>query len=154
MLEALPFCEDTLLLLHELAGGHNKLAVVSSSGRTEVDPPLQRAGLSGCFQHVITCEDVENVKPHPEPYLLAARCLSARRPLVIEDSDSGAASAEAAGFDVLRVSGPKSMAAELRRHLASWPTKESASPCSAPLLMNGLRRLAEALDCLKRLELS
>jgi beta-phosphoglucomutase-like phosphatase (HAD superfamily) len=38
---------------------------------------------------------------------------------VIEDSDAGVASAKAAGFDVLRVSGADTVAAEVRAHLSS-----------------------------------
>ena len=42
-------------------------------------------------------------KPDPEPYLLAARRLGVNRPLVVEDSATGAASGRAAGFDVVIV---------------------------------------------------
>jgi HAD superfamily hydrolase (TIGR01509 family) len=53
-------------------------------------------------------------KPYPEPYLLAAARLKARRPLVVEDSDAGVASARAAGFDVIQVISPVQVA-ELTR---------------------------------------
>jgi beta-phosphoglucomutase-like phosphatase (HAD superfamily) len=45
--------------------------------------------------------------------------MGARTPLVIEDSDAGVASAQAAGFDLVRVTGAATMAAEVRAYLAS-----------------------------------
>ena len=111
-----PFLTDTLDLVHELAR-EQRLAVVSSSGATEVGPPLEMAGICQCFQFVITCESVQHLKPAPDPYLLAAERLGARNPLVIEDSDAGVASARAAGFELLRVAGAATMAAELRAFL-------------------------------------
>jgi HAD superfamily hydrolase (TIGR01509 family) len=115
-----PFLPDTLQLVRELSL-NQRLAVVSSSGRTEVEPPLVTAGIRHCFQVLITCEDVARIKPAPDPYLKAAEILGARKPLVIEDSDAGVASGEAAGFEVLRISAPADVAAEVRRLLARRP---------------------------------
>ncbi len=112
-----PFLPQTLECIRELAGQY-KLAVVSSSSRSEVEPPIARAGIHGCFQAFVCGREVPNLKPAPDPYLKAAELLSARRPLVIEDSDAGVASAKAAGFDVLRVSGADRVAQELREILA------------------------------------
>jgi len=67
---------------------------------------------------VVYGEDVSRHKPEPEPYLLAAKLLSARTPLVVEDSDAGVASAQAAGFDVIRVAHPSETADALRAALA------------------------------------
>lgn len=83
-----------------------KLAVVSSSGRQEIEPALDRAGLLGCFETIVCGGDVTKHKPAPEPYLLAAQRLKAQRPLVIEDSVAGVQSARAAGFDVIQVKSP------------------------------------------------
>lgn len=95
-----------------------KLSVVTSSTRRESEAVLERLGLRDCFQAVVCGEDVSRHKPEPEPYLLAARLLSARAPLVVEDSDAGVASAQAAGFDVIRVAHPSETAAALRAALA------------------------------------
>ena len=111
-----PIPPATLALIRELSAQH-RLAVVSSSAITEVEPPLEIVGLRSCFEFLITCEDVSRVKPDPEPYLLAARRIGASRPLVIEDSNSGVASAQAAGLEVVRVTGASTMAAELRAFL-------------------------------------
>lgn len=85
---------------------HLKLAVVTSTSRSEVVPLLAAADLLGRFQVVIAAEDVAAHKPDPEPYLTAAERLGSRRGLAVEDSEAGAASARAAGLEVLRVCGP------------------------------------------------
>lgn len=57
------------------------------------------------FAAVVTGDAVERPKPFPDPYLLAAERLGvdATKCLAIEDSRTGAASATAAGCDVLVV---------------------------------------------------
>jgi len=116
--ESQPFMPDTMLLLKELNTIY-KLAVVSSSYKSEVEPPLIRAEIRHYFQLVITGEDVRRFKPSPEPYLLAAERLGARQPLVIEDSAVGVASGRAAGFEVLRVSAVENVGREVRERLRS-----------------------------------
>ena len=111
-----PFLQETLELIHELASNH-RLAVVSSSYRREVEPPLIRALIRDSFELIVCGDDVERLKPAPDPYLLAASKLGVRRPLVIEDSDSGVASGQAAGFEVLRITGIRQVAAQVRDSL-------------------------------------
>jgi beta-phosphoglucomutase-like phosphatase (HAD superfamily) len=79
------------------------LAVVSSSYRLEVEPVLEYLGLARYFTGMVFGDEVTNLKPHPEPYLEAARRLRVSRPLVFEDSEAGLASARAAGFDAIAV---------------------------------------------------
>ncbi len=114
--ESHPFLADTGKLLEELCTFY-KLAVVSSSYKSEVEPPLVRSNLRQYFQMLITGEDVRNFKPSPEPYLLAAERLGVKHPLVIEDSDAGVASGRAAGFEVLRVSAVENVGREVRERL-------------------------------------
>jgi len=114
--ESQPFLEDTVKLLEDVRRYYT-LAVVSSSYKSEVEPPLVRGGIRPCFKLLITGEDVRNFKPSPEPYLLAAERLGSRRPLVIEDSDAGFASGLAAGFEVLRVSAVENVGREVRERL-------------------------------------
>ncbi len=111
-----PFPEATRRVLPEL-GRRYKLAVVSSSGRSEVEPLLVAGGLRSLFGAVICGEDVTRHKPDPEPYLLAAGQLGIRRALVVEDSEPGAASGRAAGFDVLRIASPDELASVLGEFL-------------------------------------
>jgi HAD superfamily hydrolase (TIGR01509 family) len=114
--EAQPFLPDTVRMLEEICSTY-RLAVVSSSYKSEVEPPLERGGIRQYFELLITGEDVHHFKPSPEPYLLAAERLGARWPLVIEDSDAGVASGRAAGFEVLRVSAVGNVGREVRERL-------------------------------------
>jgi len=111
-----PFLPDTVQMLQEVCRSH-RLAVVSSSYRSEVEPPLVRGDIRPLFQMLICGEDVKNFKPSPEPYLLAAERMGARRPLVIEDSEAGVASARAAGFEVLQVRRVEDVGREVREYL-------------------------------------
>jgi HAD superfamily hydrolase (TIGR01509 family) len=79
-------------------------ALVTMSWRPLVDPVLAALPV-GAFDVVVTGDEVDNGKPHPEPYLRAASMLRVdpTRCVAIEDSPSGAASAEAAGCAVLVV---------------------------------------------------
>jgi beta-phosphoglucomutase len=109
-----PFHESTIELVRELAASY-KLAVVSSSGRGEVEDPIVRAGLREHFQAFVCGRDqVRNLKPAPDPYLFAAKLIGAKRPLVVEDSDAGVASGRAAGFDVVRVTSADKVAEQVR----------------------------------------
>lgn len=111
-----PFLPETLHLLPELAATY-RMAVVSSSFRREIHPPLERAGLLPYFEAIISGDDVKRFKPAPDPYLLAVERLLVQRPLVIEDSDAGVASGNAAGLTVLRVSSVAQMPAQIRAYL-------------------------------------
>lgn len=91
-------------LLADLAESGVPCALVTMSYRRFVAPVL--AGLpERAFEVVVTGDAVTQGKPHPEPYLTAARLLGLdpAECLAIEDSNTGARSAEAAGCRVLVV---------------------------------------------------
>ena len=111
-----PILAETVELLSSLAG--YKLAVVSSSGRMEIEPVLVRAGIRDCFDAVVCGEDVKALKPAPDPYLKAAELLNVRSALVVEDSDAGIESARRAGFEALRIGTPAELSMLLKRRLA------------------------------------
>jgi beta-phosphoglucomutase len=112
MAEREVFHPETLRLLEAL--DRYKLGVVSSSARTEVEPPLVRAGIRDRFGALVCGRElVPNLKPAPDPYRKAAELLGVTRALVIEDSDAGEKSGRAAGFDVLRLAHPSRLADEL-----------------------------------------
>jgi beta-phosphoglucomutase len=111
----LPFFEGCREFLDSLKP--YRLAVVSSSGRLEIEPALQCAGLLDRFETLVCGGDVAKHKPAPDPYLLAADRLGARRPLVVEDSAAGVESARAAGFDVIRVGSPTEVPPAVRARL-------------------------------------
>lgn len=79
------------------------VALVSSSYRVLVDAVLV-SGL-GPFDVTISGDEVQHGKPHPEPYLTAARQLGVDPAscVVLEDSVAGVLSGEAAGCGVLAV---------------------------------------------------
>lgn len=115
-LTAIQFLPETVDLVRELAAGY-RLAVVSSSARLEVEPVLVQGGIRDCFTTLVCGSEVENLKPAPDPYLRAAELLGAKKPLVVEDSETGERSGRAAGFDVLRIADAASVPRLLRARL-------------------------------------
>ncbi len=114
---AAPAFPDGLAALLEDLGAAYRLAIVSSSSSSEIEPLVERAGLRQYFATIVGGDSVTRHKPAPEPYLLAAERLQARAPLVIEDSAAGAASGRAAGFAVLEIRHPTELESALRARL-------------------------------------
>jgi HAD superfamily hydrolase (TIGR01509 family) len=79
-------------------------ALVTSSVRPIAEACLKGIGRDN-FDHVVTGDDVMRTKPHPEPYLTAARLLdvAAARCVALEDSPNGVTAATAAGCRVVAV---------------------------------------------------
>jgi beta-phosphoglucomutase len=77
------------------------LAVCSGAARAEIEPVLGAAGLAGCFRAIVSSDDVAHGKPDPEGYLKAVEALGTSDALVFEDTESGIASAKAAGLRVV-----------------------------------------------------
>ena len=117
-----PFSTETTNLIAELAPKY-KLAVVSSSGRGEIEPPLVAAGIRHHFPAMVCGKEAGELKPAPAPYLRGAELLGAINPLVVEDSEAGEASGRAAGFEVLRVNNAESVPSEVRRILTIFAQK-------------------------------
>jgi HAD superfamily hydrolase (TIGR01509 family) len=80
--------------------GRIPLAVVTGGYRAVCQQILDHVGIADCFDTIVASEDTAKHKPDPEPFLEAARRLSARpeRCVVWEDSDLGIAAAKAAGM--------------------------------------------------------
>lgn len=80
-------------------------AVATSSSRQTVERHLGHLGLYGRFDAIVAREDCVNGKPHPEPYLNAARALGLDPAscLALEDSHNGVRSAHAAGMMTVMV---------------------------------------------------
>ncbi|MEU7987182.1 HAD family phosphatase [Streptosporangium canum] len=108
-------------MIHRLAGGVEMMpgaaellaavrraglptALVTSSVRPIAEACLKGIGRDN-FDHVVTGDDVMRTKPHPEPYLAAARLLdvAAARCVALEDSPNGVTAATAAGCRVVAV---------------------------------------------------
>jgi len=77
-----------------------KLGVASSSTRAWVEGNLAERGLLALFHCVVTREDVDNIKPNPDLYVVALSRLgtSPDRAVAIEDSQNGVAAAKGAGM--------------------------------------------------------
>ena len=97
-----PWREGARELLGSLRGAGVPCALVTMSYARFVKPILA-ALPADTFAVVVTGDVVDRGKPHPEPYLAAARDLDvlAAECLAIEDSDTGTRSAVAAGCRVL-----------------------------------------------------
>lgn len=82
----------------------------------------------GRFDAVITGDEVDRGKPDPEPYLLAAEALGVEPAgsIAIEDSPTGAASAEAAGCLVVVV--PNHVEVPTTPAMVTLPTLSGVSP--------------------------
>jgi HAD superfamily hydrolase (TIGR01509 family) len=91
-------------LLADLRAHDVRCAMVTMSYRRFVDPILA-ALPAGSFEVVVTGDAVTRGKPHPEPYLTAAALLGVppAATVAVEDSNTGARSAESAGCTVLVV---------------------------------------------------
>ena len=113
-----PGAEEILLALGALG---LPCAVATSSKRHSAEHKLARSGLGGHFATVVSVDCVARPKPAPDPYLLAALRLNveATRCIAFEDSDTGAASARAAGMLVVQI--PDMLATDGRHahHLAN-----------------------------------
>ena len=80
-------------------------ALCTSSKRHWVDHHLTRHGLVDRFQALVSGGDCERHKPHPDPYLEAARRLGIAPEfcLALEDSHNGVRSAASAGMMTVMV---------------------------------------------------
>ncbi|HUB31595.1 MAG TPA: HAD family phosphatase [Bryobacteraceae bacterium] len=126
MLASPPFPENLGALLADLHAAY-RLAIVSSSSSSEIEPLVERAGLRRYFSTIVGGDHVTRHKPAPEPYLLAAERLAVRSPLVIEDSEAGAAAGRAAGFPVLQIRHPSELEPALRARLSDVRTHTAES---------------------------
>ena len=100
----MPWRPGAVELLASLGEAEVPCALVTMSYERFVAPILRHLP-EGTFPVVVTGEKVTHGKPHPEPYLTAADALGLDPAdcVAIEDSGTGATSAEAAGCAVLVV---------------------------------------------------
>ena len=102
--QAVPWRPGAVELLAALRAAEIPCGLVTMSYQRFVAPIL--AGLPPeTFRVIVTGDQVERGKPHPEPYLTAAAALgfAPGECVAIEDSNTGATSAETAGCPVLVV---------------------------------------------------
>tara|TARA_R110002124_G_scaffold49691_4_gene145443 strand:+ start:3201 stop:3836 length:636 start_codon:yes stop_codon:yes gene_type:complete len=104
-LRIMPGAIDTIHSLHQL--GYRQ-AAVSNSGRRVVDTNLGFLRFNEIFEFSISLDDVGEAKPSPVPYLEALRQMEIEpsQGLAVEDSLSGARSAQAAGLALVAYRNP------------------------------------------------
>lgn len=105
--------------LKELLGriSPERLAVVTSSSRQEIEPILRAEQIDQMFGAAVYGDDVSRLKPDPEPYETAMERLGVSRAIALEDSGPGLESARRAGCEVIQVSHPREVAGILKRRL-------------------------------------
>ncbi|KIH77006.1 haloacid dehalogenase superfamily, subfamily IA, variant 3 with third motif having DD or ED [Geoalkalibacter ferrihydriticus] len=93
---ALPWVKETLHALH----GRCRMAIVTSSLREHFDIIHRNTGILGYFDFILTREDYQHTKPHPEPYLTALKRsgIAPAHCLVVEDTQRGLQSSVDAGL--------------------------------------------------------
>jgi HAD superfamily hydrolase (TIGR01509 family) len=105
--ELIAVCEKELKLesgLPELAeklkASGFKLAIASASPPIFVDYVIEKFGLAGMFDTVLSCDQVKKGKPAPDVFLHAAKMLGVRPEecMVIEDAPNGVEAAKRAGM--------------------------------------------------------
>ena len=78
------------------------VAIVSGAARAEIEPVLAASGLAPLIRTVVSSDDVEHGKPHPEGYERALELLDDGLDpgdvVVFEDSEAGVEAAKAAGM--------------------------------------------------------
>ncbi len=92
-------------VLQELRRMNLRLAVATSSVSASARPFLDRHQLTAFFDFIVTGDEIEHGKPHPDIYLRAAAKLNvaADACLVIEDALAGIAAAKAAKMCVAAI---------------------------------------------------
>lgn len=90
--------------------GRLPIALCSGARRSDIDPVLTLLELTGCFDAVVTADEVAASKPAPESYLTAVARLQeifpavdAATTLAIEDTPAGIRAATGAGVKVMAV---------------------------------------------------
>ena len=92
-----------LMLTMKQAGA--RVGVASNSGFGWVNDGLERLGLRGLVETIVTRDMVINPKPAPDVYLKAAETLQidSRSSVALEDSEPGSRAAKAAGMRVIAI---------------------------------------------------
>lgn len=112
--EGFPIFRGAPELIAQAVEGGLMLGLVSGALKAEAEGALQQMGVREHFKCLVTSEDVEQGKPHPEGYRLGLTLLNSEPPLpsrllhphevlAIEDSPRGLEAARATGLPTLAV---------------------------------------------------
>lgn len=100
---------DKITMMKLLREKGYMIAVCSNIIKNNLHLILDTLELSPWIGYIVSNEDVEYPKPHPEMYLKAMKFydVTPSETIIIEDSDIGVEAAEASGAYVFRVSSPE-----------------------------------------------
>ena len=100
--EKMPYVEELLKYLKE---NNYKIAVASSSDTADIKNNLEKTKLEKYIDEIASGVEVENGKPAPDVFLLAAKRLGvdAKDCLILEDSKAGVIAGSSAGAKVIMV---------------------------------------------------
>lgn len=100
--EKMPYVEELLKYLKE---NNYKVAVASSSDTADIKNNLEKTKLEKYIGEIASGAEVENGKPAPDVFLLAAKRLGvdAKDCLILEDSKAGVKAGKASGATVFMV---------------------------------------------------
>lgn len=112
-----PVKDGLFPLLEMLKSEKIKIALATSTTSASAKRTLKIAGVLDYFDEFVCAEDVENGKPHPEPFLKAAEKLSLNPDecLALEDSFNGIISAYDAGMITVMIPDLIEPADEIKR---------------------------------------
>ncbi|CAM3422359.1 HAD family hydrolase [Parendozoicomonas haliclonae] len=113
-----PGAEELLIWLKQL---NIPLALVTSAEHIKIHKNFAPHPQLQVFDVIVAFEDVDQAKPHPEPYLLACKKLgvSPENALAVEDSNAGALSALEAGCQTLMVPDVLAVDGQIQSQLAA-----------------------------------
>jgi HAD superfamily hydrolase (TIGR01509 family) len=134
-----PWRPGALELLAALGQAGVANALVTMSWRSLADAVVT-ALPAGTFTVVVTGDEVQHGKPHPEPYLAAARALGVEVAdcVAIEDSPAGVRSAVAAGVPTLAV--PHVVPVPFTVGAVQVPSLQGLGPRDLRALFDGARQ--------------
>lgn len=103
--EEVPLMPHALDAINYFENHGCRLGIVTGSGRRDVSLTLRRLNLFDRFQILISNDEVENVKPHGEPYLKGIAGLELEKEDIVafEDSPNGMTSAINAGLTCIGI---------------------------------------------------
>ncbi len=92
-------------LLTNLSENNYKIAIASSATLEEIETVIKGLDISSQIDDYVSAEEVENGKPAPDVYFLAARKLgiNPNECLVLEDSPRGVQAGKSAGMEVFAI---------------------------------------------------
>ncbi len=111
--------QDKIEMFEFLRQENKNIAIVTNANRTTTTTLLNRLGFMKYLDVLITNNDVQNTKPHAEPYIRAMLQLGGAIEdfVIFEDSITGLASARGTGAAVYEISNFKDVNARLMKKI-------------------------------------